>query len=238
MFTLFTFIILALSPEELLSKVDSVAIFPHSIGVMEETIITTTGKKRTFRIKFYTKNGMDKQLMVYIFPPQVRGNSFLIIGDNVWAYFPETGRIRKIASHAKKQKMMGSDFTYEDMTMGTYKKKFKPVNLNEEKDIYVLTLIPKENVKISYGKLVLRVDKKTYVPLVVDFYRKGEDKPYKTLIQEDIKIVDYIPTPMHVVMRNNETGSETEIRTIRIDYKTKVEDDLFSPKRLREVSEE
>ena len=48
MFTLFTFIILALSPEELLSKVDSVAIFPHSIGVMEETIITTTGKKRTF----------------------------------------------------------------------------------------------------------------------------------------------------------------------------------------------
>ncbi|HHE04647.1 MAG TPA: outer membrane lipoprotein-sorting protein [candidate division WOR-3 bacterium] len=238
MFALFTFIVLTLSPQELLTKVDSVATTPHSIGIMEQTIITTTGKRRTFKIKFYTKNGMDKQLMVYIFPPQVRGNSFLIIGDNVWAYFPETGRIRKIASHAKKQKMMGSDFTYEDMTIGTYKKKFKPVDMKEEKDSYILTLIPKENAKISYGKLVLKVDKKTYIPLIIDFYRKDEDKPYKTLIQEDIKIVYDIPTPMHIVMRNNETGSETETRTLEIDYRTKVEDGLFSPKKLREVSEE
>jgi len=238
MLTFLTFIILSLTPKEVLTKVDSVASYPHSIGVMEQTIVTTSGKKRTFKIKFYSKNGMDKQLMVYLFPPQVRGNSFLIVGDNVWAYFPETGRIRKIASHAKKQKMMGSDFTYEDMTMGTYRKKFKPVKLDEEKDVYILTLVPKENVKITYGKLVLKVDKKTYVPLVVDFYRKGEDKPYKTLIQEDIKIVDHIPTPMHIVMKNNETGSETEIRTINIDYKTKVKDDLFSPEKLREVSEE
>jgi len=218
MLTFLTFIILSLTPKEVLTKVDSVASYPHSIGVMEQTIVTTSGKKRTFKIKFYSKNGMDKQLMVYLFPPQVRGNSFLIVGDNVWAYFPETGRIR--------------------MTMGTYRKKFKPVKLDEEKDVYILTLVPKENVKITYGKLVLKVDKKTYVPLVVDFYRKGEDKPYKTLIQEDIKIVDHIPTPMHIVMKNNETGSETEIRTINIDYKTKVKDDLFSPEKLREVSEE
>ena len=124
------------------------------------------------------------------------------------------------------------------MTIGTYKKKFKPVDMKEEKDSYILTLIPKENAKISYGKLVLKVDKKTYIPLIIDFYRKDEDKPYKTLIQEDIKIVYDIPTPMHIVMRNNETGSETETRTLEIDYRTKVEDGLFSPKKLREVSEE
>ena len=234
---LFIFAI-SITGEELLSKIDSVSRYPHSIGMFEQTIITTSGKKRTFRIKSFTKDGNDKQIMVYLFPPQVRGDAFLIKGNDVWAYFPETGRIRKIASHTKKQKMMGSDFTYEDMTIGTYKENFRPDQPEEKSGYYILTLYPAKGSDISYDKLVLTVDKNTFIPVKIDFYRKGDNQPYKTLLQEDIKVVDGIPTPMRIIMKNNTTGSSTEIKMLNIDYKTPVDEKMFSPEKLREVSEE
>ncbi len=36
--------------------------------------------------------------------------------DNIWTYFPRTKRVRKLASHAKKQKVQGGDFTFEDFS--------------------------------------------------------------------------------------------------------------------------
>ncbi len=54
----------ALTPTEMLQKVDSVSTVPHSVGIVEETIVTTSGSERTFRIKYFTKDNMDKQLMV------------------------------------------------------------------------------------------------------------------------------------------------------------------------------
>lgn len=229
--------LISLTPQELLDKVDSVSNIPKSIGTMEETIVTTSGKKRTFKIRYYTKDGTNKQLMVYLYPKPVEGTSFLLVGDNIWAYFPETDRIRKIASHAKRQKMMGSDFTYEDMSIENYKKKFEPEKMNGKKGHFILTILPKKGEDISYEKLILKIDKKNYVPTEIDFYRKGEKKPYKTLFQKNIRIVEGIPTPMDIVMVNNETGSKTLIKVLDIEYKVNLSNKLFSIENLKEVSE-
>ncbi len=237
MIVLLTFLLVSLSPHELLMKVDSVSRTPQSQGLLEETILTTSGNKRTFKIRYYSKNGNNKQLMVYLYPKPVEGTSFLMVEDNIWAYFPETGRIRKIASHAKRQKMMGSDFTYEDMEIENYSEKFRPGEVSEERDYYLLTLYPKKGEDISYAKLVLKIDKKTFVPVKVDFFRKGDEKPYKTLFQENIKDIEGIPTPMKITMVNNETGTRTEMVMEEITYNVHLEDNLFSVERLKEISE-
>ena len=175
--------------------------------------------------------------MIYLYPKPIEGTSFLLVGDNIWAYFPQTGRIRKIASHARRQKLMGSDFTYEDMAIQDYRKKFDPGEMREEKDHFVLEVYPKKGQEISYEKLLLKIDKKTFVPVQIDFYRKGDKKPYKTLFQKEIKIIDGIPTPMKIVVANNETGSETEMKIINIDYGKELRDDLFSVENLKEASD-
>ncbi len=223
----------ALTPTEVLQKVDSVATVPHSVGILEETIVTTSGSKRTFRIKYFTKDNMDKQLMVYLYPEPVAGTSFLIVGDNVWAYFPETGRTRKIASHARRGKVMGSDFTYEDLSTTTYGKKFKPVSMKTTENAYILELVPRKNTHISYSKIVMTVDKSTFVPTKIDFYRKDDGKPYKTLYQSDIEVIDGIPTPKTITMVNNLTGGKTVMKIVSIDYKSPIEDRFFTLEGMR-----
>ena len=144
MFNVLVFAILSLSANEVLMKVDSVANVPHSIGLMEETITTTSGRKRTFKIRYYAKDGMEKQLMVYVCPNLVKGTGFLMVGDEIWAYFPETGRTRKIASHAKRSKIMGFDFTYEDMSINRYSEKFKAVSMKTTDKSFILTVVSKK----------------------------------------------------------------------------------------------
>ena len=37
-------------------------------------------------------------------------------GDDIWTYFPRTRRVRKLASHAEKQKVQGHDFSFGDFS--------------------------------------------------------------------------------------------------------------------------
>ncbi|MCD6246397.1 outer membrane lipoprotein-sorting protein [candidate division WOR-3 bacterium] len=226
--------IIALSPMELLTKVDSVSTFPQSSGIMEQTITTTTGHKRTFKLKYFSADNGDKQLMNFIYPEAVKGVKFLLVGNNVWVYFPETGRIRRLSSRAKKQKMMGSDFTYEDMELSNLKDKFTPSDLKEDKNYYYLKLTPKKDSHISYSKLTLIIDKKTFIPIKIDFYHNNEKSPLKTLIQENIKVIDGISTPMKTIMIDNKTESKSSFITDSISYKIKIDPSVFRPDNLKE----
>jgi len=42
---------------------------------------------------------------------------------------------------------------------------------------------------------------------------------------------------MKIVVANNETGSETEMKIINIDYGKELRDDLFSVENLKEASD-
>ncbi|NIA23168.1 MAG: outer membrane lipoprotein-sorting protein [Proteobacteria bacterium] len=172
--------------------------------------------------------------MNFISPKIVNGIKFLLVGNNIWVYFPETGRVRRLTSRAKKQKMMGSDFTYEDMEFYNLKEKFLPSDLKEDKNYYYLKLIPKSNSNLSYDKLTLKIDKETFIPLKIDFYKNGNNSPYKTLLQQNIKIVDDIATPMKTIILDNETGSKSSFEIDTINYNIKIEPGTFNPSNLQE----
>jgi len=57
-------------------------------------------------------------MMRYIKPTSVKGQTFLMLndGDDIWTYFPRTRRVRKMASHAKKMKVQGGDFSFDDFS--------------------------------------------------------------------------------------------------------------------------
>ncbi len=92
---------------------------------MTQTIQTTSGNTRTFEYDSYMGMNGENSLMIYKKPSRVRGNSILMTdnSNNIWSYNQRTRRVRKLASHAKKQKFEGSDFTYEDMGSGDSWKK-------------------------------------------------------------------------------------------------------------------
>jgi hypothetical protein len=89
----------------------------QSQGKITMTIVTSSGDERTFVYETYSKGQGEKSLMKYVKPSRVRGQTILMLNDadDIWTYFPRTRDVRKLVTHAKKQKLEGSDFSYEDM---------------------------------------------------------------------------------------------------------------------------
>lgn len=208
----------------------------QSQGIMTMTIVTSTGQERTFKYETFSKGKGDKSLMKYLAPQRVKGQTILMLNDanDIWTYFPKTKRIRKLATHAKKQKVEGSDFSYEDMgASNTFTEEYAVVRLNDEKkegrQCYKLELTRRPESSAGYSRVVMWVEMQQFVPLVIDYYH--DDDPQlreKQLICSDIQLVDNIYTPFKCTMYNKLDNTRTGMEIIDVDYDVDLADDLFT----------
>ncbi len=208
----------------------------QSQGKMKMTIITTSGQERTFEYETFSKNQGEKSLMKYLKPTRVKGQTILMLNnaDDIWVYFPRTKRVRKLATHAKKQKLEGSDFSYEDMgASDEFIEEYESVRMKDEKkeghDCYKLELIRKPKSSAGYSRILMWVDKESLVPVVIDYYH--DDDPQlmeKQLVCSDIQLIDDIHTPMKYVMYNKLDNTHTSMEIIEVTYQVDLPDDLFT----------
>jgi len=221
--------------KSILKKADKAGWTKASHALIEQTITTTSGSKRTFKIESWTKNGDEKQLMKYLAPAQSRGIGVLTLegGDNIWVYFPDSDDLRKIASSARNQSVEGSDFTYEDLSTQTMSKKYEPKLLGEEEiDGAVhhrLELTPKK--KSFYSRLVIWVHKANFTAPKVEYYDK-KDNHVKTLLMKDYKKVKGVWVAREMVMKNHKRGSRTTIKIVKIKINPDLDDGMFSTQNL------
>jgi len=230
-----------LTGEEIIQKVNNLFNPVTSYGKTQMTIVTSSGKKRTFVFESWSKDRGEKNLMRYLEPRRAKGQATLMLNnaDDIWMYFPRTQRVRKLATHAKKQKMEGSDFSYEDMGSGdAFIKDYNPKRLKDEKieeeDCYKLELTRKQDSNLSYSRLILWVIKESFIPVVIDYYDENDpDLLLKRLVQSDIRIIDSIPTAMKIVMHNKTDNTQTEIELLEIKYNVSLNDDMFTERSLK-----
>jgi len=230
-----------LTGEDIIQKVNELFNPKTSYGKSKMTIVTTSGSKRTFIFESWSKDGGEKNLVRYLEPRRVKGQATLMLNhaDDIWMFFPRTQRVRKLATHAKKQKMQGSDFSYEDMGGGdAFINDFSPKRLEDEKmeghDCYKLELTRKQNSSISYSRLIMWVIKENFVPIVIDYY--DEDDPAlheKRLVQSDIHLIDTIPTAMKAIMYNKNDNTQTEMELLEIKYNVALSEDMFTERGLK-----
>lgn len=205
------------------------------------TIVTTSGDNRTFLSESWSKDKGEKNLVRYLEPGRVKGQAILMLNnaEDIWAYFPRTQRVRKLATHAKKQKMQGSDFSYEDMGSGdAFINGYLPKRLQDEKiegyDCYKLELVRKPDSDISYSRLIIWVIKANFVPVVIDYFEEDNpDRLQKRLVASEIQIIDDIPTAMKFVMYNKNDNTQTEMELLDVKYNIQMDDDLFSERSLK-----
>lgn len=205
-------------------------------GKMKMTIITTSGQERTFEYETFSKNKGEKSLMKYTYPQRVKGQTILMLNDadDIWTYFPKTKRIRKLATHAKRQKLEGSDFSYEDMgASNTFIEEYDAVRHKDEKkqgrQCYKLELTRRLESSASYSRLVIWVDREYFVPLVIDYFHDDDPRLWeKQLILSEIQLIDGIYTPMKVVMYNKLDATHTSMEITEITYQVDLPDELFT----------
>jgi outer membrane lipoprotein-sorting protein len=222
--------------EDIIGTMTEILNPEQSEAVMEMTITTSGGHERTFVYRAYSKNGGEKSLMKYLEPVRVKNQAILMLNnaDDIWVYFPRTNRVRKLATHAKKQKVEGSDFSYEDLgSSNEFINDYNSVLLGEEEKegdlCYKLELTAKENSDAGYSRLVVWVEKESYVPLVIDYYHeKDPELLEKELVLGDVKTIDGIPTPMKMIMYNKLDDTETSMEFRELTYNVDLPDDLFT----------
>jgi len=230
-----------LSGEQIIQKVNEQFNPETAYGKSKMTIVTSSGNKRTFVSESWSKDEGEKNLVRYISPRRVKGQAILMLNnaDDIWSFFPRTQRVRKLATHAKKQKMQGSDFSYEDMGSGdAFIEDFTPKRLQdeemEEKQCYKLELTRKQDSDLSYSRMIMWVIKDSFVPVVIDYYDEDDQNLWlKRLVQSNIKVIDDIPTAMKSVMYNQLDKTQTEMELLEIDYGVELSDDMFTERNLK-----
>ena len=225
-----------LTADQILENLTETMNPEQSQGLMKMTILTSSGQERTFEYEIFSKGQGEKSLMKYLKPQRVKGQTILMLNDanDIWTYFPRTKRIRKLATHAKKQKVEGSDFSYEDMgASNTFIEEYDAVRMKDEKkegrQCYKLELTRQPDSDAGYSRIMLWVDKEQYIPLVIDYYH--DDDPQlrkKQLICSDIQLIDEIYTPMECTMYNKLDNTHTSMEIVEITYTVDLPDDLFT----------
>ncbi len=230
-----------LSGDDIIKKVNELFNVESGYAKSKMIIVTTSGSKRTFIYESWQKNKGEKNLVRYIEPRRVKGQAVLMLNNanDIWMFFPRTQRVRKLASHAKKQKMQGSDFSYEDMGSGdSFLEDFSTKRLKDEKmegkDCYQLELTRKPDSDLSYSRLVMWIIKENFIPIVIDYYdEKDPTHLEKRLVESDIRIIDNIPTAMKIVMYNKNDNTQTEMELLEVRYNIKLDDSMFTERGLK-----
>ncbi len=199
---------------------------------MTMNLIDKKGKSRTRLLKTYRMSD-NKQIMWFLKPSDVKGSSFLRLSyddrdDDMWIYLPAFGKVRRIASHAKKGSFMGSDFTFEDMgdrKLKDYNYQFIKEDEIDGKSCWVIESIPGEDVATDYSKIISWIWKEDYLELKEEFYdMKGNLKKVKNL--EATKVEKYW-VPGLIIMENLKSKHKTELVIEDIEVDTGLDEKVF-----------
>ena len=230
-----------LTGEDIIQKVNDTMNVDTSHGKAKMTIVTTSGDTRTFLQESWSKDKGEKNLVRYLEPRRVKDQAVLMLNnaDDIWMFFPRTQRVRKLATHAKKQKMQGSDVSYEDLGSGdAFIEDYVSQRLEDEEiegyDCYKLELTRKPESDLSYSRLIIWVIKENFVPIVIDYY--DEDDPsrnLKRLVQSDIRVIDSVPTAMKAVMHNLNDNTQTVLEMLEVEFNVPLDDSMFTERALK-----
>ena len=200
---------------------------------------TETRVMRQFGMK--DSRELKKTMFYFDSPASVKGTRVLQVenankDDDKWAYEPSLRTTRQIAAASRKASFVGTDFTYNDMTV----RKFDDdTNKMLEENVSVTILGKKYNCwkvestpkkkDVEFTYRYIWVDKESYLPMRIEFYdRKGLYKEWETLGYRYVQGADGKVT---YVLRNG-----TEVRNVRTGHGTRVTVTKFefdNPKRIK-----
>ncbi|MBU1742693.1 MAG: outer membrane lipoprotein-sorting protein [Proteobacteria bacterium] len=225
-----------LTARRILDGVDDLFRGDSSRGRMT-MIITTRHWKRTLTLEFWSK-GKTMSLVRILAPQREKGTATLRVGKNLWNYLPKVKRVIKLSSSMMSASWMGSHFTNDDLVREsrmaddyTYRITFRGRRAGRE--VVDLTCIPKRDAAVVWGKVVVTVRTRDYLPLLIRYF--DEDlKPARSMTFS--RVADLggrrLPTVMTVVPADK-PGEATVVRYEKMKFNLGLSDDLFSLRNLQ-----
>ncbi len=222
-----------------LERIDAAERVPHSYSEITQTTTTSSGSERTLKARSWTSDNNDISLTAYISPARVRGDKILIRdgGDNIWYYMHRRDVTRHFVGHTRRQKAMGSDFSYQDLAYGNMAEDYTAKVLGFEpldsEECVKLHCVPTEHGP-SYDHLIIWASTADHLTRRIEYY---DDRDLlKTLYISEFRMIENRKTPMQMNMINHEEGSNTVMITETITFSTIPDPRIFTKSALsREI---
>jgi outer membrane lipoprotein-sorting protein len=204
---------------------------------MRQLITTSSGAQRTLVLRSWAIDSGERQLAEYLEPADVHGQKILMTddGDNIWMFNPETRRTRRIGSHMRNRRVMGSDFTYEDEAMTDLTTKFTGELVRTELlggvPCYVVRMTPTD-AGPSYDAVLGWFGVDDFLCRRLDFYQDGDSEPRKRLTFEDFREVSGRVMAHRLTMTNLRDRTSTLVEVTRAVYGEAIPESIFESRNL------
>jgi outer membrane lipoprotein-sorting protein len=220
---------------DILEKIDKNMVFKTAYAE-SDMIITVKGRVITKSMISYSE-GNEKSYIDVLSPARDKGTRILKIGDIIKIYYPSAERVMRLSGHMMRQSMMGSDFSYEDMTERArkmreeYSGEIKDDETVQDRICYVLVLTSKIE-KQTYFTRKIWVDKERFIGLKEELYAKS-GKLLKVLTVDSIESFKNRYYPTKITMEDKlRTNSSTEMVIKKIDFNITIPPETFSERSL------
>lgn len=201
-------------------------------------IVTSKRGQRTVKIESWSQ-GNKRSFIRVLYPKKDNGITFLKIDTEMWQYIPKIERTIKIPPSMMLQSWMGSDFTNDDMVKeSSFEEDYHAKFLSKNTQYATLELLPKENAAVVWGKIIVEVDLKNYVPIREIYY---DDMMKKVRIITFSKVQRHGSHMLPMIMElqpldANKNKNRTKLILEKVDYDTPIDASYFSIHALKRYS--
>ena len=186
--------------------------------------------------------------MTYIAPADIKGTSVLTWEhankeDDQWLFLPALRKSRRISASNKKDRFVGTEVTYEDLSnylsedLADFEYNFIRKEVRNGQNCQVLEAIPiKKEVreKSAYSKRIIWITEKETLDIYTEYYnKKGELS--KTFSASNIVKIKNSYRALDIIVKNIKTGNSTEIHYTNIEIDEGIADNLFTKQYLESL---
>lgn len=225
-----------LTAQQVLDRVEH-AIEANSAEIhMRMKLYSAAGSERERSLAAYAKetDELSKSFIRFTQPADIEGTSFLSLAqeggdEEMYLFLPVVGSVRKIAGSQKSGSFVGTDFTYNDLTIlggGNYGEDYEASILEQSAGEYILRLEPlKEEINYQYARMW--VPASNWFPTKIEFYDANEQLS-KVLTNREIEQIDGNWTAREITMENVQKGTRTVLRLTEVRYNVSLDDQIFT----------
>jgi hypothetical protein len=174
----------------------------------------------------YFQRPADVRRMVYLVHKRADVNK----DDDRWLYLPALDLIKRIAAGDKRTSFVGSDFLYEDVSGRSLEEDTHELAQTTD-TLFVIKNVPKKPETVEFSYYNVAIDRRTFVPMKMEFYDK-EGKLYRVIESQKVEEIEGFPTVTKSVVRDLKTGGRTEMQFTNMDYNIGI-GDVFEERYLR-----
>lgn len=236
----------ALTAAEIIDRAEKSIRGDSQVALVEITIKNRRWT-RTMKMKSWDNRTARKSFAEILAPKKDAGNRFLMIEKEklMWHYNPDIGKEMKIHPSMMLQSWMGSDFTNDDIVkessiLEDYTHVLDGKKNVEGHECYVITMTPKPEAAVVWGKLIYYARVSDCLPVKQEFFDQ-HGKLKKVLTCSNFKKMGGRVIPASMKMRTikkhreqGETGDEyTQMIIKDARFNVAIPNNVFSLQNLK-----